>query len=193
MPDDVWVRAEIEVGASTIEGFGLFATTDLVAGTALLRLAGRVVSTDELQRLIREASGEASMTYIDSLTVDEDQHLVLAPRSVAHFGNHSCDPNAWHDGTFEIVSRRAIGAGEEVTIDYATESGAPGFSMECWCGAAMCRGVVTSEDWRIRELQDRYKGHWVAPLERRIAALASFTQLPDDGTPAAREGRLESP
>lgn len=57
---------------------------------------------------------------------------------------------------------------DEFLVDYATTSGAGGFSMSCRCGAAMCRGEVTSADWKRLELQDRYRGHWVPALQEQI-------------------------
>jgi hypothetical protein len=63
-----------------------------------------------------------------------------------------------------------VTAGEEATIDYGTVSGAEGFRMACRCGAAACRGEVTSADWRRVEFQERYRGHWVPALQKRIDA-----------------------
>jgi SET domain-containing protein len=170
-PEDVWAHPSVAVGPSGIEGSGLFATADLTAGTVVLRLGGRLVSTVELDALIAAADADPGAAYVDSTTVDEDVHLVLPSRSTAHFANHSCDPNQWHDGPFEVVARRDIAAGEELTVDYATSAGAPGLRMVCACGAAACRGSVTSDDWRIPELQERYAGHWVPALAHRIAGL----------------------
>jgi uncharacterized protein len=174
-PDEIWVHPSIRVGRSAIEGLGLVTTTGLERGAVLLRLAGVLVSTEELATLLHAASVDSSKSYVDSLTVAEDRHLVLPPRSVAHFGNHSCDPNMWLVGTYAIGARRRIRSGEELTVDYATQSGAGGLSMVCRCGSTQCRGAVTSDDWRLLELQDRYRGHWVDPLERRIAALGTAT------------------
>jgi hypothetical protein len=67
-----------------------------------------------------------------------------------------------------VVARRDIRAGEELTVDYATSSGAPGFRMTCTCGSPICRNEISSEDFAIVELQGRYRGHWVPALERRI-------------------------
>jgi hypothetical protein len=58
--------------------------------------------------------------------------------------------------------------GDEITLDYATVSGADGFAMECRCGSALCRGRVTSDDWRRPDLRRRYVGHWTPVLRRRI-------------------------
>ena len=107
---------------------------------------------------------------MDTISIDEDVHLVLPPATLAHFGNHSCEPNLWHDGPFNLVARRDIGAGEELTLDYGTNSGADGFTMQCDCGVPRCRGQVTSEDWRLPDLQLRYEGHWTPALQRRISS-----------------------
>jgi uncharacterized protein len=69
---------------------------------------------------------------------------------------------------YEVATRRDVIAGEEATIDYGTVSGAEGFRMACRCGAAACRGNVTSADWRGVELQERYRGHWIPALQKRI-------------------------
>jgi uncharacterized protein len=163
-PGTPWVHEAIVVRQSAITGQGLFATSCLDEGTVVIQVGGRLVGTDELQTLI-ETSGH----YVDTLTVVEDVHLVLPPATTVHYGNHSCDPNLWHVGPYAIATRRPVGAGEELTMDYATQTGAPGFSMPCRCGATGCRGEVTSEDWRRVDLQARYAGHWVPALEERIA------------------------
>lgn len=163
-PRTPWVHEAVVVDDSAIAGLGLFARRALRVGTVVIRVGGRLVGTDELRRLI-ESSGH----YVDTLTVLEDVHLVLPAGSTVHYGNHSCDPNLWHVGPYEIATRRPVHAGEELTVDYATQTGAPGFSMPCRCGAAACRGEVRSEDWRRPELQARYAGHWVPALEQRIA------------------------
>lgn len=40
--------------------------------------------------------------------------------------------------------------------------------MTCRCGTAMCRGEITSSDWRRPELRDRYGDHWTPALLARI-------------------------
>jgi hypothetical protein len=166
-PPDIWVHDKVTVARSTIEGDGLFAADDLVAGTVLIRLAGRLVSSAELVEIMA-ASALSDGPYIDTITVYDDRHLVLRSGSLVHYGNHSCEPNMWHVGPYEIALRRDVGGGEELTIDYGTNSGASGFALPCHCLSSLCRGEVTSEDWRRPELQERYRGHWVPALEDRI-------------------------
>lgn len=167
-PSEVWLHHRLAVRVSPIDGHGLFATGDIPAGTVVVRLGGRLVSSAELDRLITEANADPDAPYVDSTTVYEDRHLILPPGSDVHYGNHSCDPSTWPIGPYEIAARRDIAAGEEITLDYATTSGAAGFSMPCCCGAASCRGQVTSDDWSRAELQARYGDHWVPALWERI-------------------------
>jgi hypothetical protein len=158
-----WVCESVIVSDSAIAGRGMFTNQALEPGRVVLRLGGRLVSTEELARLLQHSG-----RYVDTVTVFEDVHLVLPSGTTVHYGNHSCEPNLWHVGPYEIATRRRIGAGEELTMDYGTQSGAPGFSMKCQCGARQCRGVVTSEDWGRPDLRARYAGHWVPALEERI-------------------------
>jgi uncharacterized protein len=167
----VWLDEHIAVGDSVIEGNGLFATADIPSGAIVIRLAGHLVSTEELAELLGRTGADPSTPYVDTLTIDEDSHLVLPPGSAIHFGNHSCDPNLWHVGPYDIATRRPVAGGEELTIDYGTQAGAPGFAMICRCGDPRCRQVISSHDWRLPALQERYRHHWVPALEARIAAL----------------------
>ena len=167
-PADVWIDDRLVVRDSPIEGRGLFFTEAFLVGTTVLRLGGRLVSSSELDALLRRADSEPASPYVDTIAVYGDAHLVLPPSTPIHFGNHSCDPTLWHVGPYELATRRDVEAGEEVTIDYGTTSGAEGFSLSCRCGAAVCRGEVTSADWKRSELQDRYRGHWVPALQEQI-------------------------
>jgi hypothetical protein len=166
---DVWVAGTVRVGRSGIEGDGLFATAVLPAGTPVARLGGRLVTTAELTRLVAAADADPAAPYVDSVTVTEDAHLVLPPGTMLHAANHACDPNLWLDGPYTLVTRRRVAAGEELTVDYATVSGAGGLDLACRCRGPTCRGRVTADDWRRPELQARYRGHWVPALAARIA------------------------
>lgn len=164
----MWVDERVVVRRSSISGKGLFAARDIAASTVVVRLGGRLVTSVELSVLIAAADADPGSAYVDTITVDEDLHLVMPPRSMAHFANHSCDPTLWHVGPYELAALRPVNAGEELTVDYSTSSGADGFVLDCHCGAAACRARVSSEDWRRPELEVRYHGHWTPALQKRI-------------------------
>ena len=71
--------------------------------------------------------------------------------------NHSCDPNAWLEG-MDLVARRRIKAGEEITIDYATFYNERMDDFVCHCGARDCRGIIKGTDYR-EEFVERYGDH----------------------------------
>jgi uncharacterized protein len=72
-----------------------------------------------------------------------------------------------------VVARRAIATGEELTVDYATQTGTEGWRMTCRCGAPACRGGITGADWRLPDLQAAYGDHWTPLLLRRMRAYGS--------------------
>lgn len=116
------------------------------------------------------ADARASQRYLDTICVDDDAHLVLPPGQPIHYGNHSCDPNMWHTDASTLAARRDIRAGEELTVDYATQTTAADFQMPCRCGAPACRQVITGNDWQIPQWRDQYQGHVVPAVAKRITA-----------------------
>jgi hypothetical protein len=103
------------------------------------------------------AAGETVMVgfLVGALTGNDSHATQVGPgRWARHRGlgpkvNHSCDPNCGvrlHDGqAFDFVARRPIGAGQELTFDYAMRNFTiDHFPAVCLCGAARCRGSVTA-------------------------------------------------
>ncbi len=90
--------------------------------------------------------------------------------------NHSCDPSAWLEG-LDVVARRDLEPGDEVTLDYATFCTEPMRSFECACGAARCRGEIRGTDY-LEDFVERYGDH-LSPYvrARRDEALAAGERL----------------
>ncbi len=166
-PSSSWVSPSLAVTESPIDGDGLFTTTALDVGDVVVRFGGSIVTDAGLRQLFAET--EASGGYVDTLGLSADRHLVLDD-SIARFGNHSCDPTVWLDGGYSLATRRRLSGGEEITVDYATFSTLPDWSMPCRCGAERCRGVVTGVDWRLPALQVAYGSRWSADARRLIAS-----------------------
>jgi uridine kinase len=154
-PARCWVHPSVEVGSSPISGVGLFARTRLSTGTVVCRLGGHLVTTASLNDLLARSS-----SYVDTITIGPDRHLVLPPDTPTGKGNHSCDPNLWWSGPYTLAARRDIAPGEELTNDYATSTQSDGFAMACACGTALCRGTVTGSDRLRPELRSRYGSHF---------------------------------
>jgi D-alanine-D-alanine ligase len=88
--------------------------------------------------------------------------------------NHSCNPNAWLNG-LDVVARRAIAPGEEITLDYATFYNENMPSFACSCGASDCRGTIRGTDY-LEPFVERYGEH-ISDYVRRRRAEAAATRL----------------
>jgi hypothetical protein len=107
-------------------------------------------------------------------------------RFVLHGGlipkvNHSCEPNCGirpnAGGAHDLVARRAITAGQEITFDYAMRNySVDHFAAPCRCGSPRCRGRITGWKDLPSERKADYAG-FVAPYlididDRRAAERA---------------------
>jgi hypothetical protein len=106
-----------------------------------------------------------------ALQIDDDFFLGIREESewnIAEGVNHSCDPTCGILGSRYLVSLRDIDKGEHITFDYAmTDTSGPG-GIECLCGTDRCRSILTYEDWKIPELQERYGWFFSEYLLRKI-------------------------
>ena len=160
----------VVVRPSGIEGLGIFAARAFAAGERIRRIAVAREITPE--HPLREDLGERA-DHCDY----PDGRVVLLDFPDRHV-NHCCEPNAWvrYDGDAAgFGARRAIAAGEEITIDYAINL-TGGSSWPCTCGAARCRRTVEGEFFHLpRDLQKEYRpllADWfVRRHAERIAAL----------------------
>jgi hypothetical protein len=83
--------------------------------------------------------------------------------------NHSCDPSAWLEG-LDVVARRPLKRGDEITLDYGTFYDERMPSFECTCGAGECRGTIRGDDYRL-DIVARYGTHVSDHIRRKRAAL----------------------
>jgi SET domain-containing protein len=146
-------------------GYAVLACEPIAAGELVAVWSGRIVTTEELERL-EPAFRQHSVQVEDGLFLTS-----LTPNEGADYINHCCDPNVGLSGQIALLAMRAIAPGEEITFDYAMTDGSPYDEFPCACGAALCRGRVTGEDWRLPALWQRYDGYFSPYLQRRIAAL----------------------
>jgi D-alanine-D-alanine ligase len=78
--------------------------------------------------------------------------------------NHSCDPNAWFafGNSLNLVAKRFIPKGEEITMEYATMVGTfPDLEeFDCHCGSRECREHITGYDmYQYPHLARTYQNH----------------------------------
>jgi uncharacterized protein len=144
----------------------MFAARPIHEGETVVVLGGTVLTTAQFEEFAATAS------HYNAVQIGEDTHLVDLPTAPGGM-NHACDSNLWMHNEVTIVARRTIAAGEELTIDYALHSGLPTDLLGelCRCGSPVCRGVITGNDWQLKEVEERYQGHFSPFLNERIRSL----------------------
>ncbi|WP_305988605.1 SET domain-containing protein [Roseibium sp. MMSF_3544] len=164
-----WFSAKVEKKSSRIEGTGLFAKTQIFEGELLVVKGGHIFDRATRDHLA-QSLGPAEIQIADD--------LFLGPRAPEEraasmmFLNHSCEPNVGIKGQICFHAMRSIEPGEELTFDYATGDN-DDWSMTCSCGSKNCRGLVSGMDWKIENLQKRYRGWFSEYLQSRIDEEAS--------------------
>jgi D-alanine-D-alanine ligase-like ATP-grasp enzyme len=172
-----------------IDSWGLFAGRDMTAGTIIQNneeSAVHVVSKSHVlqhwEGAPRDARGDAPMTSLQTWTnfrayawpISDNLCVLWNPNPDKWRPlNHSCDPNAWNalGNGLNVVARRHITAGEEITMDYATFVGffPEMTSFPCRCGSELCRGMITGLDIiTVPTLAQRYHGHMTDYVARKV-------------------------
>lgn len=159
-----WFSPKVEIYDSRIEGTGLVARQVINEGELLVVKGGHLFDRarrDELEKTL----GPSEIQIDDDLFIGPEHPDERA--SAMMYLNHSCEPNVGVIGQISFHAMRDIAVGEELAFDYATGDD-DDWTMECRCGEANCRGVVTGQDWRKPELQEKYRGWFSAYLMRKI-------------------------
>jgi uncharacterized protein len=150
---------------SGIEGRGLVAIAPIAAGELVAIKGGHIVTTAVLQSLPERLQNS-------DVQIADGFHLVALEEAeyepVMLFINHSCEPNVGFAGNIVLVAMRDIGAGEELTTDYALFDDYDG-RLECQCGTPSCRGTIHGRDWQRSDLQSKYGSYFSAYLLSRQA------------------------
>ncbi|MFN3170202.1 MAG: SET domain-containing protein [Hyphomicrobiales bacterium] len=159
-----YFSTKVEKRHSGIEGTGLYAKEPIAAGELIVVKGGHVFDRATRDKLA-ETLGPAEIqieddVFIGPVTAEERFDAMM------HL-NHSCEPNVGIQGQVSFFAMRDIAEDEELSFDYATGDD-DDWSMDCSCGSSLCRGTVSGKDWKLPELQRRYRGWFSAYLARKI-------------------------
>jgi hypothetical protein len=161
-----YLSPKTEVRESKIHGHGLFATMGIAKDEIVAVKGGHIVDRKTLRGRITPRLGPVEIQIGQDLFIapvtDEERELSML------YSNHSCDANLGMRGEITFVAMRDIRVGEELTHDWATTDDDE-YSVECECGAANCRKILTGKDWQKPELQKRYASYFSAYLADKIA------------------------
>lgn len=118
------------------------ASEDIPAGKVVERFDGPVMKYEDVP------DEEACYAACQS------DGLCMIPMTSARYLNHSCNPNCFIDANGDVITKRLVREGEELTFDYVTLSRAafeqnpeayfwdPRWTFTCLCGAANCYGKI---------------------------------------------------
>jgi uncharacterized protein len=168
MPNLSYISPKAAVRESAIHGRGLFAVEAIGAGEVVCVKGGYVFDRAALR---------AMPGWYAAAEIQVGEDLFIGPVAESEregsmiFSNHSCEPNIGVRGQIVFVAMRDIAAGEELTHDWATTDD-DDYEMECRCGASNCRRVITGQDWRREDLQQKYRGYFSSYLAEKIKRLA---------------------
>jgi SET domain-containing protein len=159
-----YLSPKAEVRPSAIHGRGLFAREAIAKGEIVCVKGGHIFDRRRLaERQPDLGPAEVQITedlFIGPVRAEDREGGMI-------FSNHSCEPNIGVRGQIVFVAMRDVEVGEELTHDWAMTDD-DSYEMTCRCGAAACRGVVTGQDWRRPELQQRYGDYMSWYLLRKI-------------------------
>jgi uncharacterized protein len=164
-----WMNPKLEVCVSNINERGIWTREHISKDERLAIWGGDIMRIDEIGGLPAE---------LQKYPLQIEERFVIWMRNGAtaedsDYFNHSCNPNSGIKGQIFLVAMRDIQAGEEIVFDYAmvlsdwVESSLK-FEMECRCNSDRCRKKVTQNDWKLPELQKKYKGYFSSYLEEKI-------------------------
>ena len=166
MPNLSYISPKATVKESAIHGQGLFAAAQFAEGEIVCVKGGYIFDRETLRSMPEWYQAAeiqiAKDMFIGPLNQEERVGSMV-------FSNHSCEPNIGVLGQIVFVAMREIEPGEELTHDWAMTDDDE-FEVECHCGTASCRKIITGQDWRLKDLQGKYRGYMSAYLAEKIKA-----------------------
>lgn len=153
-------RKRWRIARTPTGGFGMFAVVDLAAADTIEAFENKPQPIVTRRHVARTWDAQHRRWFAQyAWPLSEEVFAVWSDRPEDWRPiDHSCDPTSWLDG-LDLVARRAVRAGEAITLDYATFSGPTMENFVCACGAASCRKIVRASDHLEPWLEVRYGEH----------------------------------
>lgn len=167
--------------------YATYAARPIAAGEPIQELEGRPQSL-VTRRHVEESWSERERAWFERFAwpLSDEVWGIWSPDPEEWTPiDHACDPSAWLSG-LDVVARRDLAPGDEITLDYATFCTEPMRPFECTCGALECRGTIRGSD-HLEPFVERYGEH-VSSHVRRKREEAGVAGRPT-AVEAVRQGR----
>jgi len=135
----------------TIEGYGLFATKQILKGALVWELTEPTFTWAEIENWTGERLS-AFKRYGFQCGVNRFSLPLGRSREM----NHSCDPSTWWSGSDTLIARYDIPVGAEITYDYSSCDIDLVFELMCSCGSTCCRKNISNRDYLDLNWQNQY-------------------------------------
>ncbi len=155
-----WITPKAECRESKIDGVGIFSIEDIQKGEVVGVIGGIIVPVSEIKEYWKRVGDFGAQLSDDFFIVPSDKEELKRTGAF----NHSCEPNCGFEKEIILISIKDIKKGEEILIDYGMHHSLMD-SFECKCVSGNCRKFITKDDWKIKELQEKY-GKYFAPYLR---------------------------
>lgn len=159
------VSKKTEIRKSKTDGVGTFAIEDIKKGEMVYIRGGELMKMDEAYNYKPGECPDGIWPITDEYYLGARNEEEFINQKV--YVNHSCEPNCGMRGEITCVAMRDIKAGEELTQDYGLLDNSD-YKLECACGSPNCRKIITGQDWKIKELQDKYYDYFAQYLKEKI-------------------------
>jgi hypothetical protein len=175
--------------------FAIIARRDIVAGEvieAFEKQAHSLVSLREVERTWSAAELELFARYAYPISANVYSVWQHSNPNWKLFA-HSCDPTAWIDG-LNIVARRPIAEGEQISLDYATFCNEVMPSFVCTCGSEQCRMTITGRDY-LSSCIDIYGDHisaFVKVVRQQHSGASESAKTPAKKTESSKQNGQKS-
>ena len=154
-----------EVRNTSLNGKGTFATENIKKGEMIYIRGGELMKMEEAYNYKLGECPDGIWPVTDEYWLGARNEEDFKNQKV--YVNHSCNPNCGLRGEITCVAVRDIQAGEELTQDYGLLDNSD-YELKCTCGASNCRKIITGQDWKIKELQDKYYEYFAPYLKEKI-------------------------
>ena len=166
------MTSKAKAARSNLHGLGIVAIGQIKKGDIVAVIGGVVVHKSGILEY-REQFGHIGIQIKDDFWICPTLTEELEETGVF---NHSCEPNIGYSDPITLVAIKDINSGEELVFDYAFGESVFG-AFECKCGSKNCRKTITQDDWKRKDIQEKYK-EWFSPyLKAKIFKSSSGTTI----------------